>query len=117
MSAHMMPQDLDAIAAWRAEGLEAMAIHDKLCAARREEGRPEPNLATTRRAIRGKTLKRSKHETRCRKKTLSNNNLATMDKKRDQLVTKAGGDYEVIWDDVVKAARVPHVHRTTAAKT
>ena len=73
-------------------------------------------MATTRRAIRGKTFKRSKHETRGRKKILSNKNLATLDKKRDQLITKADGDYEVIWDDVVKAARVPHVHRTTAAK-
>ena len=39
-----------------------------------------------------------------------------MDRKRDELITKADSDYEVTWQDVVKASRVPSVHRTTAAK-
>ena len=112
----MSPSDLDKMAQWKAAGLEAVEIHDKLCASRRRERRPEPDLTTTRRALRGKTFKRSVPEARGRKKTLSAKNLATMDRKRDELITKADSDYEVTWQDVVKASRVPSVHRTTAAK-
>ena len=39
-----------------------------------------------------------------------------MDRKRDELITKTDSDYEVAWQDVVKASRVPSVHRATAAK-
>ena len=67
--------------------------------------------------MKGKTFKRSRVETRGRKKTLSVRNLAALTKARKSLIKKAGAKDEVHWEDIQKNARVPHVHRTTAARS
>ena len=115
MGTHMTPKDLDDIFKWKEDRLEPTEIHEKLCEARREQNRPEPDLTIVRRALRGRAFKRSKKERRGQKRRLSARNLATMDRARDKLIQKADSEYEVLCDDVVKASRVPSVHRTTAA--
>ena len=75
-----------------------------------------PSLLAVRRALRGHTFKRSKVETRGRQQILSAANMRTLDKARKRLYVQAAGDYEVTWEDIIRAARVPMVDRTTAAK-
>ena len=115
MGEHMSPKDLDDMFRWTEDGFEPTEIHDKLCKARRQQKRSKPDLTTVRRALRGRTFKRSKQERRGQKRILSARNFATMDRARNKLIQKADSDYEVIWDGVAKASRVPPVHRTTAA--
>ena len=115
MGRHMGAKDLDTIFQWKAEGSNATQVYARLCAQRRRQHRAEPGLSAVRRALKGKTFKRSKAETRGRKKKLSAANLKKLEKARLELIKKADSEYEVIWDDVVKKARVPPVHRTTAA--
>ena len=67
--------------------------------------------------MKGKTFKRGRVETRGRKKTLSVRNLAALNTARKSLIKKSGGKDEVHWEDIQKKARVPHVHRTTAARS
>ena len=55
-------------------------------------------------------------ESRGRSCALTVHNLRALDKARKKLITEAKGEYEVHWDDVIRAARVPNVHRTTAAR-
>ena len=74
-------------------------------------------MRAVQRALKGSTFKRAKIETRGRKKVLSHANLRALDRARKRLIAKADEEYEVHWDDVIRAARVPHVDRTTAAKS
>ena len=60
--------------------------------------------------------KRSGVETRCRKRLWSAANLATMDRKRDELIAKVDGDREVTWDEIIRKPRVPKGDASTAAK-
>ena len=73
-------------------------------------------MMAVRRAMQGTTFRRSKVEARGRKRILTSANLRALDNTRKRLIAKADGDYEVHWDDVIRAARVPKVDRTTAAK-
>ena len=116
MSKHMTADDLDTIFKWKGEGVEPVDVHKRLCALRRQQRRPEPDVTTVRRALGSKTFKRGREETRGRKTILSNRNMEAMDAKREELIQKADSEWEVTWDDVVMKSRVPAVHRTTAAK-
>ena len=55
-------------------------------------------------------------ETRGRKQFWSVANLATMDRKRDELIVKVDVDREVTWDEVNRKSRVPKGDASTAAK-
>ena len=116
MGRHFTPDDLDKMFAWQADGDDPVTIHKKLAAARRRRHQSEPDVSTVRRALKGKTFKRGKKETRGRKKKLSARNVKALEKTRVELIKKADGEHEVHWDDIIKKARVPAVHRTTAAK-
>ena len=117
MVRHLSPNELDLIHQWQADGLSIGKIHKKISASRSKARRPAPNLTTVRRALKGKTFKRGRVETRGRKKKLSVRNLAALNTARRSLIKKSGGKDEVHWEDIQKKARVPHVHRTTAARS
>jgi hypothetical protein len=91
-------------------------IHTKLQMERRRSNKHVPNLTTVRRAIKGSTFKRSRKETRGRPRRLTKANVSALDRTRKKLIGKAAGEHEVHWGDIIKAARVPDVERTTAAK-
>ena len=101
----------------KAQGVTAVRIHRDLFEARSRKGGCGPDLTSVRRALKGSTFKRSKVETRGRKRALTNVNLKALDKARKRLIKEADSQYEVHWVDVIKAARVPDVHRSTAART
>ena len=117
MGKHFSEQEQDNMQQWKSDGLTPVQIHKRLSTDRRKTHRDGPDLTTVRRSLKGKTHQRSKVETRGRKRILTQTNLNRLDKTRDEIITKADNNYEVHWDDVIKKARVPKVHRTTVAKT
>ena len=67
--------------------------------------------------MKGATFKRARVETRGGRRILSARNVRSLDAARKRLIDEAKGEKEVHWDDVIEAARVPKVNRTTAAKS
>ena len=109
--------ELDSLLEWRTRGMGAVEIHAKLVAARRKRRQQAPNITTVRRALSGKTHRRGRVETRGRKKKLSDVNVRRIEAARKELIKKADGEREVHWDDVLTRARVPRLHRSTAARS
>ena len=107
---------MDRIHKFKAESFTRMQIHAQLVMDRRRRRQQGPDLTTVRRFVRGKTHKRAVAETRGRKKKRSVANVKAMDRARDKVITQAGCEREISWDEVVRQARVPSVHRTTATK-
>jgi hypothetical protein len=119
MGKHFSQAELDTMQAWKVAGTKTLVIHARLKRARQKmrPSQPGPDLTSTRRALKGKTFKRSRVETRGGARILSPVNLDALDRARKRLIAKADGEYEVRWGDVIGAARVPHVDRSTAAKS
>lgn len=116
MGRHLTPKEIDTMFAWKSAGFDPMTIHAKLSRIRRRKRQQAPSLSSVRRALKSSTFKRGASETRGRKQKLSMRNLKALEKARVELIKKADGLHEVHWDDIMKKARVPPVHRTTAAK-
>ena len=116
MGQHFTEAEMDNVQKWKAQSWTPTQMHDRLVKDRRRRRQSGPDLTTVRRFVRGKTFKRSAAETRGRKKTLSPANLNTMNRVRDELITKTDGEREITWDEVVHKSRVPTVDRSTASK-
>ena len=116
MGKHLTPQELDLMHAWQSKGLAVPEIQKKIASMRSRRNLPEPGATTVRRALKGTSHKRGRVETRGRKKKLSARNLKAMDSARKVLIKRADRQHEVHWADVQNKARVPAVHRTTAAR-
>ena len=116
MGKHLTADKLDSVQAWRSQGISTLEIHRRLQHARATGGGDGPNLSTVRRALRGVTHRRGMVETRGRKRTLSPANIRALNSARKRLIAKADGQYEVRWNAIIRAARVPDVDRSTAAK-
>ena len=117
MGKHFTPQELDMMHRFHVQGGTAAQLHRKLAEARRRKGGSGPDLTSVRRGLKGVTFKRAKVETRGRKRALTNVNMRALEVARKRLIKKAESQYEVHWDDVIKAARVPEVHRSTASRS
>ena len=117
MGKHFADAELDLMFKLKAEKYSVPEIHRQLQAARRRRRKPGPDLTTVRRALKGATFKRSRVEARGARKVLSARNLKTLDATRKRLYKEAMGDHEIHWDDIIRAARVPQVHRTTVARS
>ena len=96
--------------------MEAQAICDIIAEGRARAGIAAPKIWAVRRAMAGATHRRSKPEARGRKRKLSEAQSKRLFEKRRELITKKGGKQYVRLDDMVACARVPKVHRTTAAR-
>ena len=92
MGKHFSPAELDNIQNWKSKSWTPVQIHAQLTKDRTCTRQRGPDLTTARRFVKGKTFKRSAVETRGRKRVLSDRNLATMDRARDTLITKADGE-------------------------
>ena len=117
MGKHFSDLELDQVLEWGSQGMAPRVIHDRLARGRSRARDRGPNLRAVQRALKGVAFKRAKLETRGRKKVLSPANLRASDRARRRLIEKADGECEVHWGDTIRAARVPHVDRTTAAKS
>ena len=116
MGRHISNAELDKLQAWKSRGLTPIEMHRRMASARVAAGERAPSLMAVRRALRGVTFRRSKVETRGRKQILTPANLRALDRTRKRLIAEADEEFEVHWDDIIRAARVPKVDRTTAAK-
>ena len=117
MGKHFSEVELDQVHVWKCQGVATADIRDRLARARAPARVSGPSLRALQRALKGSTFRRAKVETRGRKEKLSPANIRALERARKRLIAKADGDYEVHWDDIIRAARVPHVDRTTAAKS
>ena len=116
MAPHLTPMELDIVMICLGNKMEAQAICDIIAEGRARAGIAAPKIWAVRRAMAGATHRRSKPEARGRKRKLSEAQSERLFGKRRELITKKGGKQYVRMDDMVACARVPKVHRTTAAR-
>ena len=116
MGKHLSDTEMDNIQKWKASSWTAVQIHKRLSTDRGRRRQAPPDLTIVRRFVKGKTFKQSATETLGRKKSLSVADLRTMDRVRNELITKADGEREVTWGEVIRKSRVATVDRSTAAK-
>ena len=90
--------------------------HAKLTSSRCRAGVDPVGQPVIRRFFRGKTHRRGRVETRGRKLKLSRSNVKNMDAARKALIKKGDGTRSVRYKEIMKKARVPTVHRTTASR-
>ena len=72
-----------------------------------------PTLKRLRGALRGTTYRRSRKETRGRKRKLARSAVFKMSAARKRLIKEADKQREVRWEDTRKASRAPRMHRST----
>ena len=122
---HMAFQESSRARTLAGKGETAVGIHKKLVRSRLLKAGKSPNskktlgpdLTSVRRLLKGKTFVAGKPESRGRKKTLTKANCARLNKVRKELIKKADKQKEVVWEEVIKKARVPKVTATTASKS
>ena len=120
MAPHLAPQEVDHIsrlAQNRRKFDTPWKIHEIIAKQRQRKGIEVPCVAVIRRALAGVTHRRGRSETRGRKRKLSRTNTKSLNEARQKLINQADGEYEVTCADVIKKARVPTVHPTTAARS
>ena len=117
MAPHLSPDELDLIHRWQNRGKTPAVTHDLLTQRRARRNVAAPRLSRLRQALRGLTYKRSRKETRGRKKTYNKRWVLKMNAKRKSLIKKAHGQREVRWEDVRKGARAPKGHRSTLVRS
>ena len=117
MAPHLTPSELDFVFALESRGTAPVDIHTALTRRRNRVGVATPTLKRFRDALRGSTYRRSRKETRGRKKKLTRSAILKMNNMRKRLIKKAAGQREVRWEDVRKASRAPKVHRTTLKRS
>ena len=98
------------------KGNTPMQVHEKLRDSRKLKGQQGPSLDAVRRALKGKTHKRGRKETRGRKPKLTPFQLKKLNQKRVQLIKKADNDEEVHIEDVMAAAGINHVNESTVSR-
>ena len=76
-----------------------------------------PTLKRLRGALRGATYRRSRKETRGRKRKLSHKAVLKLNTIRKRLIKKADKQREVRWQDIRKAGRAPKMHRSTLKRS
>ena len=112
MGKHFSESELDNMHKWAAAGISPIEIHQRMQKARARMRKGCPDLTSVRRALKGNAFKRSRVETRGRPRILSAANLRAVDRARKQAILKADGEYEVHWEDIIRAARIPGADRT-----
>ena len=80
------------------------------------QGLEAPTLKRFRGALRGTTYRRSRKETRGRKRKLSRKAVLKMNVVRKRLIKKVDQQREVRWEDIHKASRAPKTHRSTLGR-
>ena len=116
MAPHLTASELDLVHQLDQKGKSPSEIHARLAARRQRAGVEVPDLTTLRRAIKGKTHKRGRKETRGRKAKYSKKWVVSLNRARKYLLKKVDNGREVRWKDVVKKARAPAGHRTTVRR-
>ena len=117
MAPHLSARELGRTQVLSGRGRTTGQIRDALAAQRARRHVAPPDLTTIRRALRGETFRRGLLETRGRKAKLTRIATRRLNSARKSLIQKAQGEREVHWGHVLRAARVPKVHPSTAARS
>ena len=115
MSRHLTPMELDQLMKWKGKKTPK-ELHALLAGQRLEKGIEPVKLPSVRKALRGQTHLRGRSETRGRKRRVTARGVEALDNARKRLQEKCGGNKEVPWKKIIKAARIKVVHPTTAAR-
>ena len=115
MAPHLTSSELDQILEWKGHK-RTKEILDMLAEQRTWQGVQPFSLSAIRKALRGNTHRRGRSETRGRNRRVSARAVEVLDRARKRLQEKVEGEDEVIWPQIVKAARVRKVDPTTAAR-
>ena len=86
MAPQLTVQELDDMQAWQSEGFTPPEIQGKLETMRARNGTSAPHVSNVRRALQGKTHKRSATETRGRKCLIGPKQVRAMNRMRKYLV-------------------------------
>lgn len=116
MAPHLTETELDRAFRLAGNGAVISVIRDQLAESRRKKKMEGPTIWTIRRALKCKTHKRGKKETRGRKRKLSAAQLRKLHETRARLIKEKDNDSEVHMDEVMKKARVTHVAPSTVSK-
>lgn len=116
MAPHLLDSEINYLFKLKDKGLAPTAIHEKLVERRAKKDIEAPSLPNLRKALKGKTYKRGKVETRGRNRALTPAKLRSINAKRKNLIKKAAGQKEIHWADIARAARVK-CDPTTLAKS
>ena len=117
MSPHLTPAELDFIFGLASQGEPPAEVHAALSRKRGRQGVQAPTLKRLRGALRGTTYRRSRKETRGRKRKLTRSAVLKMNATRKRLIKKADKQREVRWEDIRKASRAPRMHRSTLKRS
>ena len=113
---HMSPTEQGEVLKWAREGKKSPFICSKIAASRRRRPVAPLDITNIRRFLRGKTHRRGAIETRVRKRSWSRANALKANTVRKEKIKRSPTKY-VKWEKVVKASRVPQVHRSTAQRS
>jgi hypothetical protein len=116
MAPHLDNVELDMVTRLSAEKKGPEEILAAISKRRRKMKIATPKIWAVRRAVAGVTHKRGVVEARGRKKKWNAVQTNRVFVKRRKMIEKAKGERYVTCDSITKAARVPKVHRTTAAR-
>ena len=115
MAPHLTRDELDYMFEEAAKGTPVKKIHEKLTRWRAKSKQTAPCLMRFLRALLGRTYRRSKKETRGRKRSITRHLVHKMNSTRKRLQKKADGEREIRWEDIRRAARAPKVHPVGSA--
>ena len=116
MAPHLSAAEQDRALQAMARNSTPLQIYDMLERTRVRRGIQMVNLTVVRRFLKGATHKRGRKETRGRKRVYSRRNVLTMNAARRKFIQTTKGTKQAKWNPIVRKARAPHAHRTTAAR-
>ena len=117
MAPHLTAEELDFIFMEERKGLSPKGIHTQLQKRSATQNMSAPCLMRFRQALRGKTYRRSRKETRGRKRKLDRKWVQKLNTTRKILLKRTNSEREVRWQDIRRAARAPKIDRSTLRRS
>ena len=112
---HLTLAEQDTLMEWR-QKVTQIQIHYKLQRLRARRNIAYPDLTAVRKFLKGKTHRRGAIETRGAKSKWTRAHVLAANRERRKRINACKGTKFIKWGKITKGARLPKVHRTTAAK-
>ena len=116
MAPHLTGAELDLVTCSVAKKKTASEILQAIAKGRAKAKVEAPKIWAVRRAMVGATHKRGAAEARGRSKKLTDVQAKRLFRKRTELLARSKGEYYVTVREIVRSARVPEIHDTTAGR-
>ena len=116
MAPRLTSAEQDRILVAQASRKTTAHIYDLLARQRQRRGEKMVHINVIRCFLRGRTHRRSKVETRGRKRSLSRRNVLSMDAARRKIINDTKGGHQVKWQEIVAKGRAPRAHATTVSR-